>query len=52
MKPLLALAFRRYKGILVRAFKTISVVQLPELSPMPSKTAHKSLIGFLSLGFR
>ena len=30
----------------------ISVVQLPELSPMPSKTAHKSLIGFLSLGFR
>ena len=26
LKPLLALAFRRYKGILVRAFKTISVV--------------------------
>ena len=28
MKPLLALAFRRYKGILVRAFKTISVVAI------------------------
>lgn len=26
MRPLLALAFRRYRGILVRAFKTISVV--------------------------
>ncbi|MBP3250218.1 MAG: hypothetical protein J6M48_07700 [Ruminococcus sp.] len=32
--------------------QSLSVVQLPELSPMPSKTAHKSLIGFLSLGFR
>ncbi|HOO08250.1 MAG TPA: hypothetical protein PLH83_17435, partial [Ruminococcus sp.] len=32
--------------------QSLSVVQLPDLSPMPSKTAHKSLIGFLSLGFR
>ena len=32
--------------------QSLSVVQLPELSPMPSKTAHKSLIGLLSVGFR
>ena len=32
--------------------QSLSVVQLPELSPMPSKTAHKSLIGLLSVSFR
>ena len=46
MKPLLALAFRRYKGILVRAFKTISVVAIVfwELSYSASGVITESAI--------